>query len=91
MDRGSLEPPVVILTRADLRVKPGMNNFRAAVPNPLSYTNSSPHATPLPYLGQHESGFLSPMTETFLILNGWVMSGLAQSGNGQTAVSGECK
>ena len=84
---------MAILTRARLRVKPEMNNFRAAMPNPFSYTNSSPpHATPLPYLGQRESGFLSPMTEKFLILNGWVMSGLlAQSGNGQTAVSGESK
>ena len=49
MGCGSLEPPMATFTRACLWVKPEMNNLRAAMPNPSSYTNkflTSCHPTP---------------------------------------------
>lgn len=66
------------------------NNFRAAVPDPLSYTNSSlPHSTHFPLRPMHRVSvtypWKSPSSE-------WLnMSGLVQHGNGQTAISRESK
>lgn len=59
------------MSRACLRAKPEMDNFRTATPNPFRKLNSSPPIShPTPQLRPVWIWYLSSTTEKFLILHG---------------------